>query len=263
LLTLNRIEDALETGLEAVRRFPENVVARTGLGEVLRQGGRLEESESVYRETVSLFPENVVARTGLETVLAEIRRVETTPEDDVQFDQVPSVKSDEAQGPQSWGEGRKGPAVSKTPFQISERAQVEEPGLRSKDIEILLQDSYLLRRWARATGWTAAQGAGSLRSEAGDLLRRLSLVRTRDARAAGELGLLELQSGELGAALDLLRASAKRFPGSARVRYALARAEREAAARRGHLDPERPEAPALPWRRLIRLDAAATLRPAR
>lgn len=38
------------------------------------------------------------------------------------------------------------------------------------------------------------------------------------------------------------------------MRYALARAEREAAAGRGRLDPIKPEGPAVPWRRLGRLD---------
>jgi len=52
-----------------VTRFPENVVARNGLAEVLKSRGELPEAERLYRETVTRFPSDVVARTGLAEVL--------------------------------------------------------------------------------------------------------------------------------------------------------------------------------------------------
>ena len=64
-----QLDTAIEVSRETVSRFPENEVARNGLGEVLKSRGALEESESIYRETVSRFPNDVVARNGLGEVL--------------------------------------------------------------------------------------------------------------------------------------------------------------------------------------------------
>jgi hypothetical protein len=66
--------------------------------------------------------------------------------------------------------------------------------------------------------------------------------------------LLTLTEGDLEQGLQLLRAAARRFPGSARVSYALARAERLAVSART-LDLRDPEGPVRPWRRLARLEA--------
>jgi tetratricopeptide (TPR) repeat protein len=69
LQSAGRLAEALEVAAQAVDRFPEVVVARTGLGEVLKATGRLDEAEAVYRETVGQFTQNVVARAGLGEVL--------------------------------------------------------------------------------------------------------------------------------------------------------------------------------------------------
>jgi tetratricopeptide (TPR) repeat protein len=63
------MEWALSFAWAAWKRFPEDVVARTGLAEVLKVAGRYADAEAIYRETVERFPENVVARNGLAEVL--------------------------------------------------------------------------------------------------------------------------------------------------------------------------------------------------
>ena len=62
---------------DARSRGVEDVVARTGLAEVLKAQDRLIEAETLYRDTVAQFPNNVFARNGLAEVLkAQDRRVE-------------------------------------------------------------------------------------------------------------------------------------------------------------------------------------------
>jgi hypothetical protein len=71
-----------------------------------------------------------------------------------------------------------------------------------------------------------------IREKAERLVRRLGDAASSAAEAASELGLLELDRQELEEAVRFLSIAARRFPGSGRVRYALARAEREQALRR-------------------------------
>jgi len=68
-LAQGRPTRALTLLVEAVERFPDDVVARTGLGEVLKVRGELAACEAVYREAVERFPDALVARTGLGEVL--------------------------------------------------------------------------------------------------------------------------------------------------------------------------------------------------
>lgn len=69
LLKQRKIEPALCFAWVAWKRFPEDVVARTGLAEVLKAAKRYQEAETVYRETIRRFPEDVVARNGLADTL--------------------------------------------------------------------------------------------------------------------------------------------------------------------------------------------------
>ena len=69
LLRQKDVKRALHFAWVAWKRFPENVVARTGLAEVLKADGRYPEAEVIYRQTIECFPENVVARSGLAEVL--------------------------------------------------------------------------------------------------------------------------------------------------------------------------------------------------
>ncbi len=62
-------EAALTLAWASVERFPENATARTGLAEVLKAAGRLEEAEQVYREAGDRFPDDAHALTGLAEVL--------------------------------------------------------------------------------------------------------------------------------------------------------------------------------------------------
>jgi Flp pilus assembly protein TadD len=61
---------------EAIRRFPENEVARNALAHLLAKSGRLEEAEALFRETMERFPETEVARNALADLLAKSGRSE-------------------------------------------------------------------------------------------------------------------------------------------------------------------------------------------
>jgi hypothetical protein len=66
---------------------------------------------------------------------------------------------------------------------------------------------------------------------------------------------LRIEQGDLELAVKLLGEAAERFRGSVRVRYALARAERELAEREGlTVMPEVEQRVLVPWRQLARLD---------
>ena len=64
-------DSALNVAWEAIERFPDDLYARSGLAEVLKEAGRLREAEEVYRETIERFPDDVVARNGLANVLKD------------------------------------------------------------------------------------------------------------------------------------------------------------------------------------------------
>jgi tetratricopeptide (TPR) repeat protein len=243
-----RMEEAEAQYRLAVERFPDNAVARNGLAETLKARGRLEEAEAQYRLTLDRFPNDVFARTGLASVSRLRQRLESgelpdlaepgaqTAEpaaDDAPLPPAPSLAAEPAVPAQAQtGNGPTPPA--KPP-----------PALSHDEIQILTADAYLIRCWRRATGQSAAHLLpGRLQERAEKLLRRL-LAFEADALAVGEAGLLEISAGEAELALALLRQAAKRFPGSSRVRYALARAEREVGGLASVPD----------WRRLARLDA--------
>jgi tetratricopeptide (TPR) repeat protein len=74
LLKLREVTYSLRIAWVAWKRFPDNVVARSGLAEVLKAANRYDEAEQVYRESVERFPDNVVARNGLAEVLKATHR---------------------------------------------------------------------------------------------------------------------------------------------------------------------------------------------
>jgi tetratricopeptide (TPR) repeat protein len=243
---------------ETVSRFSEDVVARTGLAEVLKSQERYSEAEAVYRETVSRFPQNVVARNGLAEVLrAQGRYPEAETIYRETLEKFPNAE-DARRGLRGLLRSLQEPHKDEVAFVASagtEPAMHLEDLLSSTDIDILLQDVYLLRRWATQTDHALLQFApGELREMARQKLRTLLDSGRASSELMGELGLLSLGEQDLEVTLTLLREAAKRYPGSARVRYTLARAERERAARRRHLDPQNPEAPIQPWQRLGRID---------
>lgn len=73
---LARLGDAKSAELaawESLRRFPDDVVARAALGELLaKQPERRAEAEAVFVETIRRFPDNVVARAALGNLLLEL-----------------------------------------------------------------------------------------------------------------------------------------------------------------------------------------------
>ena len=206
-----RIEDAEDAYRDAVHRFPENPIAPTGLGDVLRAQGRLDEAEAMYQETLQRAPRDRFATAGL-------RKIKWLRASQMTASEV---------------------AEPVTPYDPEPVASLQQD-----DVEIVLQDAYLLRHWARD------RDPAERRERARRLLERLAETDERDASAAGERGLLGVAFGDLDDTLGLLRLAVERFPGSARVRYALAHAERAAAIR----DHSAGENRLRPWKKLGRLD---------
>jgi tetratricopeptide (TPR) repeat protein len=260
-----RLDDAEAIYRDTVHRFPEDVVARTGLGEMLKAQGQLADAETIYRDTIQRFPENVVARTGLGEVLKSEGRlteareiyeeaVERFPQAEVARSGLERISKVQERKP-----GVEPPVPPQPPHDLDSSSRAEsrpaksETLLDGRDLEILLQDVYLLRRWALRSSRIAAT-PGDLRESARQMLKPLLRAENAPPEAVREYGLLSLDSKDLEEVISLLRDVAKRYPGSARVRYTLACVEREAAARKGTLDRANPEAPVLSWRRLARLD---------
>ena len=76
LKAAGRFEDAEAAYLQAIELFPDNPVARCGLGEVLKAAGRFKDAEAAYLQAIELFPDNPVARNGLGDVLKAAGRFE-------------------------------------------------------------------------------------------------------------------------------------------------------------------------------------------
>lgn len=122
-------------------------------------------------------------------------------------------------------------------------------GQRYSGIDTLLREVYLFRRWGGQC--RSHDTVDTFRDTAADLLLGPAQY---DSYAAGSLGLLKLDRGELEQALTFLRDAVRRFPGSAWVRYALARAEREVVAQRGQAETTDSNRGVLLWRQLGRID---------
>lgn len=215
LRALQRDAEALAHATATARRFPNDPVAQSTLAEVLRATGDLEQALVLYREVTKRFPSHEPARNGLRAVERELRQ------------------------------GRSNhPRTPPTPA-----APTTEQPLDGDTIALLTADAYLLRRWARHAGRFATHLPPSAwRERARTLLERFAALLGQSPQAVEAYALLRAAQPDFDTAgLDdtfaLLEEAAKRFPGSARVRYALARAER--ALGRGT---------DLPWRRLARLD---------
>ncbi|MES1243289.1 MAG: tetratricopeptide repeat protein [Acidobacteriota bacterium] len=325
-LTLGNLSEAARAAREAVRRFPNDPVAHTGLAEVLKAQDRLADAEHAYRLATTRFPNDPVALNGLAEVLkAQERFTEAEATYRYMLEQFHSHQQAvyalhglagllRRRGELDEAEKLLGKALAREPgndvvrntlkvfraqregaaipFGTDEPSvepffkRPEEPSasevpseaislsipatevkipisdatprrivehLRLDDLNVLITDTFLLRRWSRSLGRNSDVLAGELRAKAHAALESLVRLEFRSSLAAGEAGLLTLSDGNIEEGLALLQAATRRFPGSARVRYALARAERMAVSARA-LDPRDPEAPVRPWRRLARLE---------
>ncbi len=272
-----KFDEAEETYWHVLQRFrdrPEAVYALSALAGLLRRRGELGEAERLFVEALRRDPHNAATRSALEglraqrgeaVVLAESHQAAGTGEsrpieglEKAPPPKAPGTSRDHLELTHSEPQQRVGPPPAIEPPPVSSEPQpAPHPAkvvhLRHEDIATLLTDTLFLRRWARAIDRDAGLRAGELRERAHAALERLLRWEGRSSLAAGEAGLLTLAEGDLDAGLKLLREAARRFPGSARVRYALARAERLAASARA-LDANNPEAPIRPWRRLARLE---------
>ncbi|NJL27724.1 MAG: hypothetical protein HC897_07430 [Thermoanaerobaculia bacterium] len=162
LLELGRLLEARKQGLEAVRRFPYDPVTHATLGEVLHREGRLADAEAVYREATRRFTDDSVARSGLAEVLraqgflAEAERLYRQV-----LEQEPHNTYAQA-GLRRIAQDRKArPTASELAEPQSRYEASPEQNLSFDEVEILVQDAFLVRRWPRRSGRNrASQAAG-------------------------------------------------------------------------------------------------------
>jgi Flp pilus assembly protein TadD len=267
-----RLDDAETVYRDAIDRFPWDAVSHIGLGDVLKLHGRLDDAAEAYREAVDRFPENVIARTRLEEgpmakgrladsegIVEEGLRAQEIPEQNAPSEDPPPPKVITQQPELTSTKAEKAippsPKVSK-PYPGS----VEDPPesharlahrLRQADIEILLTDFILLRKWYPAGGSIPA-----LRDRARALLDRVGPHLFDDAVLASERAAALLIS-DLDEALSFLKEASGRFPGSAKVAYAQARAERLRVRNlRPELRSDQGQQALFAWSRLARVDPA-------
>nr|VFJ90033.1 MAG: Tetratricopeptide repeat [Candidatus Kentron sp. H]VFJ91388.1 MAG: Tetratricopeptide repeat [Candidatus Kentron sp. H]VFJ98042.1 MAG: Tetratricopeptide repeat [Candidatus Kentron sp. H] len=249
-------EQALAWAKMARATDPWNAYSWTNEAAALVALGKDTQALARYSEAILRFPNDAVARTGREGVLralqqqgrtAGIKQAFPTPGETTRFDDP--IRTEIGQNTASLSENQEG----QTTTGYLSVASTEEPYvvMNREEITLLTTDAYLLRGWARRGGEDdPLLGTGVHRENARRLLEKLSTQSDRDPLAAGESGMLSLATGDRQRALDLLRAAVKRFPGSPRVRYALARAEREeaiAAADSSAMTTRQ-------WKKLVRLD---------
>jgi len=194
---------ALAVYREAVGRFPDNAVARTGLAETLKAQNKFPEAEAEYRKTQAQFPDNEYARTGLVEVLkvqdkldeaaAEYRASKpqfpgsSLPRDDLIADPKVEDRGDHVAETDHSESPLSPPHHERTG--VAPREASVESGLGRREIELIANDAFLARRWARTA-------RGYFRDRAAALLKQLLPAIDRDSIAAGEAALLELDRGE-------------------------------------------------------------------
>jgi len=260
LKSLDRLDEALAAYEETIKRFPDNDVARNGRAEVLKSLDRLDEALAAYEETMARFPEDEVARTGRDGVLRAMQQGQAVSlKEEIPLSGQEAPVNNKVIHPLKGSylaadiQGKEGFA----PLKVAEEPAVfspKGPALNREEITLLTTDAYLIRRWAREgkedDPWL---NPGIQRQRAHELLQKLFTEKDHDSLAAGESGMLSLATGapaDRQRALDLLRVAARRFPGSPRVRYALARAEREEAM----ATKNAAAMTAWQWKKLVRLD---------
>jgi len=294
LKAASKLDEAESVYRETVRRFPNDVPARNGLAGVLKALGKLEEAKSVYRDILDRFPKDVYAKKGLDSIdrlkpgSEEIDAPDfewgfipefdgdLIPELDLEFvpelddeltvqsgpptDEPPQPQLEDSSQIRSLDVDRGSPEEPAPPALDlpASRPSGEGPAfLRPSDIDILIQDSHLLRKWARGTGELAMS---HLREEARSLLGKLERFLRSSPSAVLESSLLLIETQNIQSALQLLDEAGARYPDSKRVQYASARTRREAARQarqEGHpFTFDSPSATDIPiaWTKLLRLE---------
>lgn len=277
---------------DTMAHFPANVVARNGLADALLKQGRAAEAEAQYRESLNQWPDDPIIWGGIGHTLIAQRRwgaaVEWLTTAARRFPADPFIRTELGvaqkgsdaglenvarpgrQASPSATEAVEDPAAQPAATPAVElglqpedeespqvpAANAQVPDLRTSDIDILVNDSFLVRRWLRAMASEADREVpGRLRQRARDLLERLAGARDHHADAAQAWALLSLEEGLRADGLTLLRQAVRRFPGSVRVRYALARVEREMAVlERKRLDKDTERTVVAPWKQLAVLE---------
>lgn len=212
--------DAARVYAECSDRFPDDVVARTGLAEVLKELGRLDESEAQYLDTIERFPDDVVARNGLAEVLKELGRL---PEAKLRYEQV--LKIDPTDSYARGGIHR----LSAPTLQVAKRNAVPPDGKCASDLSASSTSIVALRRrrQLRYRGLNVLSEAArntSPQSEEGGIHSDLTQA---------ELVFEALAAGQLPRAREILEAALSEFPYSALLLTAMARLERMEAQAAG------------------------------
>lgn len=270
-----RLDEAANIYKKTSELFPRDVASRTALGNIFWREGKIQEAEQLFRQVLEIDPRNKAARLSLKYLLigqnslseaALFEADEETPNDPTTRNEIARallLQGNFVEAAAVYRETlRRFPNDTEAQIGLAEALRligqqgddIEEVHFQPDDINLLLTDAYLLRRWARLVGTQAsASNVGQMRETAQQMLVFLSNWGRSDSRAAGEFGLVSLISDDLKQALPILREAARVFPGSAKVHYALARLERELVLREGQTKGHSAqEAVIEPWRQLGR-----------
>lgn len=247
-------EEAIYLGAEAVRRFPRNPVSSLVYAQAYHLSGDYVRAELVYRGALARFPTEDAFANGIVTTLRDAGRL---PEAEIAAreatEQMPysraawylladvldrQDKREEARVALEEGFQKAGfdehldrmqrrLAGNAIPPLHLARRRAEAGTVRP--LLPLLVDASLLRAWIGAPH--PASTPAMWRAEAEAILQGLETV--DDPRAVAEQGFVSMELQQLERALDLLRRARDRYPGSAHIALALARAERRHAETSG------------------------------
>jgi tetratricopeptide (TPR) repeat protein len=266
LKAAGKLAEAKAVYRETLRRFPNDRYAAAGLRLVDRPArapgeGDLPDFDAGHvpdfgGEDARGFDAEPMLELGSEALLSSAWTARpTSSETGSAPDALESAL--ERDGPSGPGEGTSVTGLSGADVRPSRRGETTLGFLGASDIDVLIQDSHLLRKWARGTG---EEAMSHIREEARSLLDKLQRFLGSSPAAVMESSLLLIEAQDIPAALRLLNEASARYPGSRRVQYALARTRREAARQarqeRHALPFDSPDAAGIPsaWAQLPRLE---------
>jgi tetratricopeptide (TPR) repeat protein len=253
-----RLPEAERIYRETIKRFPPNEITRNGFAEVLKAQGRLPDAEQVFRETIKIFPPNEITRRGLGDVLeaqgrldeAEVFRERISPFPEIKITGNDPAEVSNAQGRLAEAEQVYREMTAQTGDEPTPR-DAGRARLQPADVEILLTDFILLRKWA-----PAERSIAQIRESLHTLMERVGPHFFDDVALASEEARL-LLSSDRNAALDFLKEAERRFPGSAKLAYTRASAERlRIKSSPSELRSPSGQEAIGTWGRLVRVDVA-------